>query len=123
MGRIEQEAVDGEIAALDVFRGGLGVTNFIGVAAIGVDAVIAEGGDLGHHLRRGRRLLRGRRRISFRSRSDEDDAEVCSNRVGARKHGKYNVGSGGGCDVVVLRLATEEEIANATTGEVSIVSR
>ena len=44
--RIEQEAVDGEVAAPDVFFGADGVADGVGMAAVGVGAVGAEGGDL-----------------------------------------------------------------------------
>ena len=41
-----EEAVDGEIAALDVFGGAPGVADFVGVAAVGVAEVGAKCGDL-----------------------------------------------------------------------------
>ena len=41
---------------------------------------------------------------------------------GAGEHGEDDVGRRGSGDVVVLRLAAEEEIAHATAGEVGIVA-
>ena len=41
---VEEEAVDGEVAALDVFFGAEGVADLVGVAAVGVGSVGAEGG-------------------------------------------------------------------------------
>ncbi len=49
----QQQAVDGEIAAADIFFGAGGVADGVGMAAIGVGAIGAEGGDLGDHLRCG----------------------------------------------------------------------
>ena len=62
-----EQAVDGEIAALDVFFGRLGIDDLVGMAAIGVTEVGAEGGDFdfernrrGQGLRRIARRRRGR---------------------------------------------------------------
>ena len=41
-----EKAVDGEIAALDVFLGRLGIDDLVGMAAIGVAEVGAKRGDL-----------------------------------------------------------------------------
>src|SRR5581483_919434 len=42
---IEQQAVDGEVAALHVFARIGGVGDFVGMPAVGIQAVAAEGGD------------------------------------------------------------------------------
>ncbi len=44
---IQKKAVDGEVAALDVFFGAQGVANGVGMATVGVRSIGAEGGDLG----------------------------------------------------------------------------
>ena len=44
--RIQQQAVDGEVAALDVLLRALWCSDLVGMAAVGVGAVGAEGGDL-----------------------------------------------------------------------------
>ena len=46
--RIEQQAVDGEVAALDIFLRTLAETHLVGMAAIAVADVTAEGGDFDH---------------------------------------------------------------------------
>ena len=43
---IEQQTVDGEVAALDVFLGALAEAYLVGMAAVAVADVTAEGGDL-----------------------------------------------------------------------------
>jgi len=115
---VEEEAVDGEVATLDVFGGSLCVADFVGVAAVGVDAVIAEGGDLCDaalcH------CLLGASGVEVGS--DEDYAEVRAYGEGAGEHGEDDVGGGGGGDVVVLRFAAKEEVAHASTGEVGFVA-
>lgn len=115
---IEEEAVDCEVAALDVFGGGLGVPDFIGVTAIGVDAVVAESGDLGNAALCDVAIFA----IAVLIGRNQNHAEMGSHGEGARKHGEDEIGSGGGCDVVVLRLPTEEEVADATAGKVRVVA-
>ena len=41
---------------------------------------------------------------------------------GAGKHAEDDVRGGGGSDVVVLRLAAEEEVPNAASGEVCVMA-
>ena len=65
-GGIEQQAVDGEVAALHVFARGFGVADLVGVAAIGVDAVSAEGCDLGDAALGHRALFAAQRRSRTR---------------------------------------------------------
>ncbi len=115
---IEQETVDGEVAALDIFFGAEGVADFVGTAAVGVSAVGAEGGDLNGHLRWG-----GLFGCTLRLGSHEDDAEVGADGESAREHVEDDVGAGAGGDVVVLGLAAEEQVADAAPGEVSLKAR
>ena len=84
---IEQEAVDGEVAALDVFGGVEGVADLVGMAAIGVRTVGAKGRDL--HLRWGG-LLGGVLGLG----GNENDAEVRADSKGAREHVEHDVGRG-----------------------------
>src|ERR1700752_942699 len=94
--RVEEKAVDGEIATLYVFSGAGGVTDPIGVAAVGVGAVGTEGCDLGDGkagrgdggVFPGRRLIDGL--VSY-----ENDAEVRAHRKGAGKEFQNDVGRGG----------------------------
>ena len=48
--RVEEQAVDGEVAALHVFLGSVGVANRIGMAAVGICAIGAEGRHFGDRL-------------------------------------------------------------------------
>ena len=43
---IKQQTIDGEVAALDIFLSALAETDLVGMAAIAVADVAAEGGDL-----------------------------------------------------------------------------
>jgi len=63
MSRVEQQAVDREVAALDVFCGSFGIADFVGVAAVGINTIVSEGGDFGDHLGWGRRRQRCRRGV------------------------------------------------------------
>ena len=108
--RIEEEAVDGEVAALDVFLGRLAVADLVGVAAVGVCAVGAEGGDFGGG------------GLAFDFGRDEDDAEVSANSEGPGKEVEDDVWSGGGGDVVVFGGSAEEEVADAASGVVGLVA-
>lgn len=115
---IEEEAIDGEVAALDVFSGGFGVADFIGMTTVRVNAIVAEGGDFGDAALGDGTLFA----IAADIRGDEDYAEVSANGEGAGKHGENNIGSCRGSDIVVLRFAAEEKVANASTSEVGIVA-
>src|SRR5580658_10464925 len=46
--RIEQQAVDGEIAAFDIFSRILAETNLVGMTSVAVSDVAAKGGDFNH---------------------------------------------------------------------------
>ena len=77
--RIHQETVDGEVAALDILFGSLGETDFAGVAAIGIGAIIAEGGDL---------------YLAAIREQHEDYAELRTDRDRVRIERKHFLGSG-----------------------------
>ena len=120
---IEQQAVDGEVAALDVFGGIGGVANLVGMAAVGVDAVAAEGGNLGDGVARGRVGRVFERRCFVEGLvGDQDDAEGCADGEGAWEEPEDDVGRGGGGHVVVERSAAEEQVADAAAGEVGLVA-
>ncbi len=67
--RIEEHAVDGEVAAEHIFAGVGGEADRVGAAAVGVGAIVAEGGDLDG----GAVVATG---ITASFATDEDDAEV-----------------------------------------------
>ena len=117
-GRIKQQSVDGEVAALHVVARRRGVADLVGVAAIGVHAVGTERCDLGDAALGHRALFApcagfGR---------DQHNAEVRADGKSARKHLEHDVGSGGRGHVVVHRLAAEQQVANASAGEISFVA-
>ena len=124
MERIEEEAVDGEVAAADVFFGALGVADGVGVAAVGIGAVGAEGGDLCLCVvglgRFGIICFGGRVRLT-EGVGYEDDSEVGAYGEGAGEEIEDDVGGGAGGYIVVGGGAAEEEIADAAAGEVGLV--
>ena len=108
--RIENHAVDGEVAAEDVLFWAVREGDFRWVAAIEVGSVAAEGGNLGED------------GLVVDGLADEDDAEVGSNREGLGEENEDDGGAGAGGDVVVLGGNAEEEVANASAGEVCLVA-
>ena len=119
---VEEHAVDGEVAAEDVFAGRGGELDGVGAAAVGVAAVVAEGGDFGLDLL-AVGIFRG---DGFASEADEEDAEVGADGEGAvaelGEEGEDLVGGGGGGDVEVFGGDVEEEVADAAAGEESLVA-
>ena len=107
---IEEHAVDGEVAALDVVSGVGGEADAVGAAAVGVGSVMAEGGDLGWGL-------------AFYFAHDEDDAEVGTYLEGTGEESGDLRGGGAGGDVEIFRSEVEEEIANAAAGEECLMTR
>ena len=85
------------------------------MAAVGVEAVGAEGGDLRHFIPRFRfcRTAGG---------GDKNDAEVSADGKGAGKEIKDDLRRGRSCDVVVVRLAAKQQIAHAAAGEIGLVA-
>jgi hypothetical protein len=57
--------------------------------------------------------LRG---IRFIAGSHQHNAEVRSDGKCAREEVKYDVGRGGGGNIIVVGLAAEEQVANAASG-------
>ncbi len=104
---VEQHAVDGEVAAEDVFAGVGGEADGVGAAAVAVGSVVAEGGDLG-----GDACI-----------ADEDDAEVRADGEGLWEELLHDVRGGAGGYVEVLGLVAEQEIADASAGEVGLMAR
>ena len=110
-GGVEEHAVDGEVAAKDVFAGVGREADGVGAAAVGVGSVVTEGGDLS-----GDGVV-----FSVVWFADEDYAEV-----GAYGEGFFvgeevedDVGRGAGGYVVVLGFDAEEDVAYAASGEES----
>ena len=105
----KQQAVDGEVAALDIFLSTLAEAHLVGMAAVAVADVAAEGRDLD----------RVARVVSHRN---QHDSKLRAHRVGFGKDPHDLVGRGVGGDVVIGGLAAEQQIANASADEVSLVA-
>src|ERR1700733_3802609 len=80
------------------------------MAAVGVGSVGAEGGDFG----------KGGLAVEFGG--DQHNSEVCAYGEGAREKIEDDIGRGRSGYVVVLGLATEEQVANAAAGQVGLVA-
>ena len=107
---VEEHAVDGEVAAKDVFARVSGEADGVGPAAIGVGAVVAEGGDFG-----GGGLTRGD--VLY-----EDDTEVGANlETAGEERDDFSRGGAGG-HVEVLRLDAEEQVTDAAACEEGLVA-
>jgi hypothetical protein len=101
-----EEAVDGEIAALDILFGSLGIDDLIGMAAIGIADIGAEGGDFD---------LEG-------IVADEDDTELHAD---IEAVGEELQDFGGSCvcgDVVIGRIAPKKDVAHAAADEEGLVT-
>jgi len=101
-----EEAIDGEIAALDVFFRCFRIDDPVGMAAVGVADVGAEGGDLNFE----------------RSLPYEDDAELRADieTVGEKLQNFRRSGVGG--NVEIGGAAMEKDVANTATDEEGLVS-
>jgi hypothetical protein len=101
-----EEAVDGEIAALDIFFGRLGIDDLVGMAAVGIADVGAEGGD-----------------FDFDGVvADEDDAELRADIEGVGEQLQNLLRSCIGGNVVVRGLTMQKDVANAAADEESLVA-
>ena len=113
-GGVEEHAVDGEVAAEDVFAGVGGEADGVGAAAVGVGSVVAEGGDFG-----GDGVV-----FPLVWFADEDYAEVSAYGEGllVGEEVEDDVGRGAGGYVEVLGFETEEDVADAAPGEECLVA-
>jgi hypothetical protein len=102
---VEEEAIAGEIASAGIFFGS-GKADGVGMAAIGVVAIGAEGGDLD--------LLAVT--------SDEHDAKGEADLLAVGEKTEDLVGRGGGGDVIIFRGAAHELVADTAAGEIGGVS-
>ncbi len=105
-GRILEESVDGEVAAVGVAFG-RGEMHRLGPAAVLVVIFLAKGGDL----------------VLGSAPADEHDAEVRADALGFGKDLGDLGGEGRGGYVIVVRGLSEQPVANAAAGEVSCVPR
>ena len=108
--RIEQHAIDGEVAALNVLFGALRESDRVGMPAVGICAIIPKCSDLGYEFTT----------VGFVS--NEYHAEVCTDGESLRKHLEDDVGMRVGSNIEVLRLAAEEQVAHASAGEPGLIS-
>jgi hypothetical protein len=119
-GDVEEHAVDGEVAAEDVFARVKRKADGVGPATVTIGSVVAEGGDFDSGL-----LALGG--VFRRFVADQDDAEVGSDRESfaaeAGEEGYDLAGGGGGGDIVVVGRTAEQEIANGPSGEEGLEAR
>jgi hypothetical protein len=101
---IEQETVDGEVAALHVFFGGVRIAHSVGMAAVCIGQVRAEGRDLDDEA------------CAARLRRNQNHAEMRAHGEGAREHLQHHVRRRTGRHVEVGRFAAEQQIAHAAAG-------
>ena len=92
-----EEAVDGEVAALDVFFGRVGINDLVGMAAIRVANVGAEGGYFDFE-----GIL-----------ADEDDAELCANIEAVGEEPQHFLRGCVGCHVIIRGFAIQKDVADA----------
>ncbi len=111
---IEHHAVDGEVAAQDVFLHARGKTDFGGMAAIVVGDIRAKCSNFGDNFRE----------LAFAGDvfTDENDTEVGSDGEGAGKKLEDGVGMGAGGDVEVFGRQAEEQVADAAASEIRFVA-
>ena len=107
---IEQQPVDGEVAALDIFLSALAEAYLVGMAAVAVADVTAEGGDLN-------------RVVRVVSERNQHNSELRAHGVGFGKDPHDFVGRGVGGNVVIGGFDTEQQIAHAAADQVSLVAR
>ena len=107
---VEQHAVDGEVAALDVFAGGGCEADGVGAAAVEVGSVVTERGDLGGGV------------FACHLVKHQNDAEVRAYLLGSWEERDDFGRSGARGYVEVFCGVIEEEIADAATGEAGGVS-
>jgi hypothetical protein len=112
--RIEQQTVDGEVAALNVFAWISGEADLVGMTAVRVADVGSKGGDLN-----GVALTRGT--LFFRDR-DEDNSELCADCVSLGENAHDIFRDGIGSYVVVGRFTAEEQIAYAAAYEIRLMA-
>ncbi len=110
LGGVEQHAVDGEVAALDVFAGIGREADGVGAAAVEIGSVVTEGGDFGCGVLAIDVVLG---RIQ-----NKDDAEVGAYLLGSREERDDFIGRGARGHVEIFCSEVEQEIADATTGEI-----
>jgi len=118
--RIHQETVNCEIPALYVFPWILAEANFVGMTAIGVADIGAEG----CYLDDGNFLIRAYRRragVVLRKRH-QDYAKLRAYSESLREDFHYLLRSGIGGNVVVSGLAMQQQIAHASADEVGLVA-
>ena len=127
--RVHQQAVDGEVAALHVLLRVFGVADAVGMASVGVGAVVAEGRDLDVVRMLGRNG-RWRRLVwvpnpSFLCLAGsfqryQHNAELRADGVGLREdaHDLRRRGIGG--DIVIGGGDAEQRVADAASGEISL---
>ena len=112
---IKQEAVDGEVAALNVEPGFRRKLDSIRMAAVRIGAVTAIGGNLNG-------VVVARSIFAVVEHGDEDDAELRSNGVGPGEDAHDFIRTGGGGNVIVRGFAPEQQITHTAADEMGRVA-
>ena len=112
---IEQQAVDGEVAALHVHARVFGELNFIGMAAVRVSAVTAEGSDFNG-------VVVAFAFGGFTAYRDQNHAELGSDCKGLREDADDFLRCGRSGYVIVGRFAAKKQVADAAADEIGGVS-
>jgi hypothetical protein len=108
---IEQECVDGEIAAQDILSGIRFEGNAFRMPAVAIFKVAAKGGDFNLPVSFGTLF------------TNKHHTKVGTNLASSWKQAQKGIGRRGGSDVKILRGAAEQKVPNASTCEISDISR
>ncbi len=114
--RVHQQAVDGEVTALHVLPGILGIPHLVRMAPIRVSAVVAEG----RHFNIVRVLGRSCRNRNIFWRGHQHNPELRPDGVRFGKNAHHLRGSGVGRDIVIRGNQAEQHVANTASGKVGL---
>lgn len=104
--RIQQQAVDGEVPAENVFARIGRKAHRIGAAAIAVHTVVAKGRNLGGNA------------FAIALGDDQHNTEVCTHSLSPLEGRLHLIRGSRGADVEVFRRNTEQQIAHAAASEI-----
>ena len=120
--RVEQHAVDREIAALHIFTRIFTEANLIGMAAVGVANVRTKGRHFNRVHASGAMALLARHGWLVGWERHEHDSELLADGISLREGLHDLPWSRIGGNVIVGRLAAEKKIADASSSEVGLVA-
>jgi len=112
--RVEQHAVDGEVAADHVFASTRGKTHLAGVAAVEIRYVRPKCSHFGDNFQAPA--------LEIGVFANQNHAKVGADGKGAWKQGQHVLRMRAGGNIEILRSDPEQQIADASTGEVSLMA-